>query len=142
MVHLTDMHTTQFEQQQLDTFGAREADFRHFAQAVLKPVAPGALMITGDLVDAKTKLKRGLQNETEWQVRPSVGKVSMLAVVWKPHCTSSCRWHSAVEHRQIAPSKCGVRYRATVRLRAVITPMIMPLVHSVTAQEHLANFGA
>lgn len=69
MVHLTDMHTTQFEQQQLKIFGAREADFRHFAQAVLKPMAPGALMITGDLVDAKTKLKRGLQNETEWQVR-------------------------------------------------------------------------
>lgn len=88
------MHTTQFEQQQLGKYGAREEDFRHFARAVLKPVAPGALMITGDLVDAKTKLMRGLQNETEWQVGPQPHERSLYSVL-----QAGRYWHAGSMHR-------------------------------------------
>lgn len=52
----------------MSTFGAREDDFRHFVDDVLRPAAPSALLISGDLVDAKTRTKRGQQSEAEWQV--------------------------------------------------------------------------
>ena len=38
---------------------------------MLLGLQPGALLITGDLVDAKTKLGRGQQWEDEWRVSPS-----------------------------------------------------------------------
>jgi hypothetical protein len=65
------MHVTQFEQQQMHTIGAREDDFRDFSHEILRPVSPYAILISGDLVDAKTHLKRGQQNESEWQVKSS-----------------------------------------------------------------------
>jgi hypothetical protein len=41
---------------------------RTFARTVLLGLQPGALLITGDLIDAKTRLGRGRQWEEEWQV--------------------------------------------------------------------------
>ncbi len=45
-----------------------EAASRTFARTVLSGLQPGALLITGDLIDAKTRLGRGQQWEEEWQV--------------------------------------------------------------------------
>jgi len=42
---------------------------RTFARTVLSGLQPGALLITGDLVDAKTRLGQGQQWKEEWQVR-------------------------------------------------------------------------
>lgn len=44
------------------------ATHRLFARMVLASSQPGALLITGDLVDGKTLLGRGQQIEEEWQV--------------------------------------------------------------------------
>ena len=44
---------------------------RTFARTVLSGLQPGALLITGDLIDAKSRLGRGQQREEEWQVRLS-----------------------------------------------------------------------
>ena len=41
---------------------------RLFARTVLASAQPGALLITGDLTDAKLKVGRGMQLEEEWQV--------------------------------------------------------------------------
>ena len=41
---------------------------RLFAATVLAGLEPGALLLTGDLVDGKTALGRGHQLKTEWEV--------------------------------------------------------------------------
>ena len=41
---------------------------RAFIHTILPAARPGAFIITGDLVDGKTHLGRGLQQEVEWQV--------------------------------------------------------------------------
>ena len=41
---------------------------RLFAGTVLAGLEPGALLLTGDLVDGKTALGRGHQLKTEWEV--------------------------------------------------------------------------
>ena len=53
---------------------------RLFARTVLAASHPGALLITGDLVDGKTLLGRGQQSEEEWQVtkHPSISLVAEL----------------------------------------------------------------
>lgn len=54
---------------------------RLFARTVLAASHPGALLITGDLVDGKTLLGRGQQSEEEWQVtkHPSIYSCSRTA---------------------------------------------------------------
>ena len=42
---------------------------RLFAGSVLAGLAPGALLLTGDLVDGKTAIGRGHQLKPEWEVR-------------------------------------------------------------------------
>lgn len=42
---------------------------RLFARTVLAASQPGALLITGDLTDGKTRIGRGQQLEEEWKVR-------------------------------------------------------------------------
>jgi len=143
MVHLTDMHTTQFEQQQLKIFGAREADFRHFAQAVLKPMAPGALMITGDLVDAKTKLKRGLQNETEWQAYRGLIDAAVAAGIPEDTILDLRGNHDVfdVPVRGESPDYFAT-YGATGRRNATQRIWVLPLEDRMVAASGLAAAAA
>lgn len=52
----------------VQTADKREYGCRTFARTVLSGLQPGALLITGDLIDAKSRLGRGQQWEEEWQV--------------------------------------------------------------------------
>jgi len=45
---------------------------RLFAGTVLAGLAPGALLLTGDLVDGKTAIGRGHQLKPEWEARTCV----------------------------------------------------------------------
>ena len=47
---------------------------RLFARTVLASAQPGALLITGDLTDAKLKVGRGTQLEEEWQVGSALSR--------------------------------------------------------------------
>lgn len=67
-VQVSDIHLSRFAREQMPQFGDKEGDFGHFASEILRPLAPGALVLTGDLVDGKTRLMRGAQDEGEWQV--------------------------------------------------------------------------
>lgn len=69
-MQVSDIHLSRYAAQQLPQFGDKEGDWGHFALAVLRPLNPGALVLTGDLVDGKTRLLRGAQDEGEWKVRP------------------------------------------------------------------------
>ena len=55
---------------------------------MLLGLQPGALLITGDLVDAKTKLGQGQQWEDEWQVSPS--KCHLSTTVWTKPNSMGC----------------------------------------------------
>ncbi len=68
-VQVSDTHLSRFAVEQMPKFGDKEGDFGYLASQVLRPMAPAALVLTGDLVDGKTKLLRGAQSESEWQVR-------------------------------------------------------------------------
>ena len=48
---------------------------RLFAGTVLAGLEPGALLLTGDLVDGKTALGRGHQLKTEWEVCSSAWEI-------------------------------------------------------------------
>ena len=49
-------------------YGDKVADFRAFTERVLKQLKPKILILTGDLVDAKSKNMQGRQYEEEWKV--------------------------------------------------------------------------
>ena len=68
-VQVSDIHLSRYAEQQMPKFGDKEGDWGYFASNILRPLAPGALVLTGDLVDGKTKLMRGAQDAGEWQVR-------------------------------------------------------------------------
>lgn len=68
-VQVSDTHLSRYAAQQMPQFGDKGGDWGHFASKILRPLAPGALVLTGDLVDGKTKLLRGAQDEGEWKVR-------------------------------------------------------------------------
>lgn len=44
-------------------------DLFEFGDRVIRTVKPGAILITGDLVDAKTRVEGSQQNEAEWKVQ-------------------------------------------------------------------------
>lgn len=67
-VQVSDIHLSRLAREQMPVFGDKEGDFGHFASSILQPMVPGALVLTGDLVDGKTKLLRGAQDEGEWKV--------------------------------------------------------------------------
>lgn len=67
-VQASDLHLSRFAAEQMPQYGDKQADFRAFAECVLKPLQPKALLLTGDLVDAKTQRMQGQQYEDEWQV--------------------------------------------------------------------------
>lgn len=67
-VQVSDIHLSRYAVQQLPQFGDKEGDWGYFASNVLRHLSPGALLLTGDLVDGKTKLMRGAQDAGEWQV--------------------------------------------------------------------------
>src|SRR4051812_22226215 len=64
-VQVSDIHLSRYAQQQMPQFGDKEGDWGYFASNVLHHLAPGALVLTGDLVDGKTKLMRGSQDAGE-----------------------------------------------------------------------------
>jgi predicted MPP superfamily phosphohydrolase len=61
-VQLSDLHINKY------THPAILPDLLAFGGAVLSGVRPQALLITGDLVDAKTKAEGSQQHPEEWQV--------------------------------------------------------------------------
>ena len=65
LLHLSDIHFSTNAQATWASFGDREGDARLFAQHLLPRLAPSAVLITGDLVDARGA---GLQQEVEWRV--------------------------------------------------------------------------
>jgi hypothetical protein len=68
-------------------------DLAAFGQQVLTSVRPGAVLITGDLVDAKTRPEGSHQYEEEWQVTyiPNNWPISWLISI-----TSSCSSSTAL----------------------------------------------
>lgn len=52
----------------------QEEDLKQLAARVLAPIQPQAVIITGDLVDSKTREARGQQFEEEWQVLRSYAR--------------------------------------------------------------------
>ena len=67
-MQVSDLHLSRYAAEQLPQFGDKAADLREFAERVLKPLNPKALILTGDLVDAKSRQMQGGQFEDEWQV--------------------------------------------------------------------------
>ena len=55
----------------IDRLQQDRAAVQAIAQTVLAAAKPGALLITGDLTDAKSQIGRGEQLEQDWQVRGS-----------------------------------------------------------------------
>jgi hypothetical protein len=74
-VQLSDLHINKWVHPEI------LPDLAAFGQQVLTSVRPGAVLITGDLVDAKTRPEGSHQYEEEWQVCL---------------CTSDCRACSSV----------------------------------------------
>uniref|UniRef100_A0A383VD17 Calcineurin-like phosphoesterase domain-containing protein n=1 Tax=Tetradesmus obliquus TaxID=3088 RepID=A0A383VD17_TETOB len=60
-VQLSDLHINKWVHHEI------LPDLQEFGQRVLTGVRPGALLITGDLVDAKTRPEGSQQHEEEWQ---------------------------------------------------------------------------
>lgn len=79
LVQVSDIHLSRYAEQQMRQFGDKEGDWGYFASHVLRPLAPGALVLTGDLVDGKTKLMRGSQDAGEWQVSQHGSGLCILA---------------------------------------------------------------
>ncbi|CAL8465131.1 g4666 [Coccomyxa elongata] len=68
-IQISDTHLSKFDHllDRQKLYGDKVGDLRLFARTVLASSQPGALLITGDLVDGKTLLGRGQQIEKEWQ---------------------------------------------------------------------------
>lgn len=66
LLHLSDMHFSTNVAKYWRLFGDREGDMGLFAAAVAPALAPRAVLVTGDLTDAKTAPGAGLQQEAEW----------------------------------------------------------------------------
>jgi predicted MPP superfamily phosphohydrolase len=62
-VQLSDLHINKWVHPEI------LPDLAAFGQQVLTSLRPGAVLITGDLVDAKTRPEGSHQYEEEWQVR-------------------------------------------------------------------------
>lgn len=62
VIQLSDLHINKYVHHDI------VPDLVHFGTHVVTKVKPGAILITGDLVDAKTKPEGSAQNEEEWQV--------------------------------------------------------------------------
>jgi hypothetical protein len=83
-VQVSDIHLSRYAVEQMPQFGDKEGDWGYFASNILRPLAPGALLLTGDLVDGKTKLMRGAQDAGEWQV----GNFGLWLTDWHAPYTS------------------------------------------------------
>ena len=62
-VQLSDIHVNKYTHPEI------VPDLMAFGDAVLSRVRPAAVLITGDLVDAKTRAEGSQQHLQEWQVR-------------------------------------------------------------------------
>jgi predicted MPP superfamily phosphohydrolase len=61
-VQLSDLHVNKYVHHEI------LPDLAAFGEQVLTSVRPGAVLITGDLVDAKTRPEGSQQHEDEWKV--------------------------------------------------------------------------
>lgn len=61
-VQLSDIHVNKYVHHEI------VPDLLEFSNRVIASVKPGAILITGDLVDSKTKAEGSHQNEEEWKV--------------------------------------------------------------------------
>lgn len=62
-----DLHLSIFNKHWLPCYGDKEGDHL-FAEKVLPCVKPGAIILGGDLVDAKTLHMQGHQYRQEWEM--------------------------------------------------------------------------
>ena len=108
IVQVSDLHLSRFTRNHLKHFGDKEGDFawvscallpssiklipqmrdshfvcRLFSELVLPALSPGAIVLSGDLVDGKDEQGRGQQQIKEWEVRP-IWKVILksTATIW------------------------------------------------------------
>ena len=63
LIQLSDLHISAFVHHGI------VPDLLAFGDRVVRSIKPGAILITGDLVDAKTRMEGSWQNEDEWKVR-------------------------------------------------------------------------
>ena len=77
-VQVSDLHISRFAAEQMSQYGDKQADFRAFAERVIKPLQPKTLVLTGDLVDAKTQLMQGQQYDDEWQVGATQSRLDFI----------------------------------------------------------------
>jgi hypothetical protein len=101
-VQVSDIHLSRYAQQQMPQFGDKEGDWGYFASNVLHHLAPGALVLTGDLVDGKTKLMRGSQDAGEWKVS-HYGLHGVSVTCSRPHVKLAHRSHGSSN----APACCA-----------------------------------
>lgn len=66
-VQVSDVHLSRFRKD-------RVAQATHFADEVLPTIRPAAVVVTGDLTDAKTSLMRSQQYEEEWRAYRSLAE--------------------------------------------------------------------
>lgn len=62
LVQVSDIHINKYLHHEI------VPDLLQFSSRVLARVKPGAIIITGDLVDSKTRAEGSQQNEEEWKV--------------------------------------------------------------------------
>lgn len=62
LLHLSDLHLSRFHRD------SRAEDMEAFSQQLLSLWRPDGVVITGDLVDAKTPHDRAEQQKSEWRV--------------------------------------------------------------------------
>lgn len=73
LVQLSDVHVSSF-------YPSREADLRSFASSLLPLLRPAALLLTGDLTDAKSRSGRaGAQNASEWSTYGELREVLLAS---------------------------------------------------------------
>lgn len=66
-LQLSDLHLSVYNKHWLPQYGDKEGDLHLFADKVLPYIQPGAVIMGGDLVDAKTLSMRGHQYRQEWE---------------------------------------------------------------------------
>jgi hypothetical protein len=81
LVHVTDVHLSTHEQSL--PFGSVASDLEQFVAGILNPISGDALLVTGDLVDAKDTNGAGLQYEEEtlaWEAIEASVMATVLSV--------------------------------------------------------------
>lgn len=82
LVHITDVHLSTHERSL--PFGSIRSDFASLITNVLNPVTSDAVLVTGDLVDAKDRRGAGLQYEEEIEAWASMASMIDAAVLTVP----------------------------------------------------------